>query len=364
MTRRTWAEINLENLKHNFLQVRQLVGPKVSILSIVKADAYGHGAVETSKALVDAGTEMLGVATLDEGLQLRDYGIEVPILLLGGIRTEEAPDVIEYDLTPFLYSIESADALERQSLKSQKKSSYHLKFDTGMTRLGVRPEDSEQFLKELSGFENISMEGVLTHLSTAFTDSDENTYNQINMLNELVELTKSAGFAPSYIHAANSAAIQKYPESIFNLVRPGIMLYGSGNYSGMDLRPVMKLKSRIIQLSRVPSGTHVGYGGKFVTKRPSMIATIPVGYADGYTRNLSSKGMVSIKDSLALVAGDVCMDFIMADVTDIQNVKVGEEVVLFGDEKISVIDLAHIAGTISYELLSNTGKRVPRIYIS
>lgn len=363
MTRRTWAEINLENLKHNFLQVRRLVGSGVSILSVVKADAYGHGAVETSKALVEAGSEMLGVATLDEGLQLRDYGIEVPILLLGGIRPEEAPDVVEYDLTPFLFSIEAASALDRESVKAQKKTAYHLKFDTGMTRLGVRREDSEDFLKELSGFKNIFMQGALTHLSTAFTDSDENTYNQITILNELVELTKLTGFKPSYIHAANSAAIQKYPESLFNLVRPGIMLYGSGNYSGMDLKPVMKLKSRMIQLNRVPEGTRVGYGGKFVTKRPSIIATIPVGYADGYTRNLSSKGMVSVKGALAPVAGDVCMDFIMADVTDIGNINVGDEVVLFGDELISVIDLAQLAGTISYELLSNTGKRVPRIYI-
>lgn len=361
--RRTWAEINLENLKHNYSQVRQLVGNEVSILSIVKADAYGHGSVEISKALVEAGTEMLGVATIEEALQLREYGVEVPILLLGGIRPEEAPGAVEYDLIPFLFSIEVARALDIESAKAKKKVSYHLKFDTGMTRLGVRPDSSEEFLDELSKLKNIEMEGVLTHLSTAFTDSDENTYNQIRTLNELLGLIKSRGFDPAYIHAANSAALQKYPESIFNMVRPGIMLYGSGNYSGLDLRPVMKLKSRIIQLSPVPEGTPISYGGKFVTDRPSVIATIPVGYADGYTRNLSSKGMVSVKGVLAPVRGDVCMDFIMADVTEVENINVGDEVVLFGDEFISVIDLAQMAGTISYELLSHTGKRVPRIYI-
>ena len=361
--RRTWAEINLQNLKHNFQQVRKLVGENVGILSVVKADAYGHGAVEVSKALVEAGTEMLGVATVEEALQLREYGVEVPILLLGGLRPEEVKDAVEFGLTPFLFSIDVAEALDIESAKANIKASYHLKFDTGMTRLGVRNEDSKEFLDDLSKLENIHMEGVLTHLSNAFADEDENTYNQIAALNELVEHIKQKGFEPSYVHAANSAALQKYPESIYNLVRPGIMLYGSGNYSGMDLRPVMKLKSRIIQLSRVPAGTPISYGGKFVTERPSVIATIPVGYADGYTRNLSSKGMVSIKGALAPVRGDVCMDFIMADVTDIEAVSVGDEVVLFGDELVSVIDLAQMAGTISYELLSHTGKRVPRIYI-
>jgi len=361
--RPTWAEIDLEAIEHNFMLTKELVGLDVSVLSVVKADAYGHGAVEVSKVLVDSGTDMLGVATIEEALELRDYGIEVPILILGGVRPEEAQLVVEHDLTPFLFSIDVAKELDKASVKALKKASYHLKFDTGMTRLGVMGEECEHFLNELSGFENIVMQGVLTHLSTAFTDADENTYNQIQDLNKLVQLVRGKGFSPSYIHAANSAAIQKYPESRYNLVRPGIVLYGFGNYLGLDLKPVMKLKSRIIRLSRVPQGTPVSYGGKFVTQRPSIIATIPVGYADGYTRRLSSKGMVSIHGALAPVTGDVCMDFIMADVTDIANTKVGDEVVLFGDNLVSVIDLAHIAGTISYELLSNIGKRVPRLYI-
>jgi alanine racemase len=361
--RPTWAEIDLEAVAHNFRLMKELIGDSVGVLSVVKADAYGHGAVEVSKVLVESGTDMLGVATLEEALELRDYGIEVPILILGGVRPEEAHLVVEHDLTPFLFSIDVAKELDRESAKALKKAHYHLKFDTGMTRLGVMREECEQFLNKLSGLDNIFMEGVLTHLSTAFTDSDKNTYNQISDLDNLVELVKSKDFRPSYIHAANSAAIQKYPESRYNLVRPGIVLYGFGNYLGLDLKPVMKLKSRIIRLSRVPQGTPVSYGGKFVTKRPSVIATIPVGYADGYTRRLSSKGMVSIHGALAPVAGDVCMDFIMADVTDIADIKVGDEVVLFGDELVSVIDLAQIAGTISYELLSNIGKRVPRLYL-
>lgn len=361
--RPTWAEIDLDAVKHNFKLTKDIVGADVSVLSVVKADAYGHGAVEISRALVEAGTDMLGVAIVEEALELRDYGIEVPIILLGGIRSDEASLVVEYDLTPFLFSIDIARSLESESLKIGKKASYHLKFDTGMTRLGVRPEESAQFLDELSIFENIVMDGVVTHLATAFTDSDQNTYNQINALNDIVELVRSKGFDPSHIHAANSAAIQKYPESRYNLVRPGIVLYGFGNYSGLDLKPVMKLKSQIIQLSKVPAGTAVGYGGKFVTETYSTIATIPVGYADGYTRMLSSKGFISIKGALAPVVGDVCMDFIMADVSNVHDINVGDEVVLFGDDLISVIDLAQIANTISYELLSNIGKRVPRKYL-
>lgn len=361
--RPTWAEIDLEAVKHNFMLTKEIVGADTSVLSVVKADAYGHGAVEVSRALVEAGTDMLGVAIVEEALELRDYGIEVPIIILGGIRSDEAHLVVEYDLTPFVFSIDVARALDTESIKANKKSAYHLKFDTGMTRLGVRPEDSARFLDELAQFKHIVLDGVVTHLATAFTDSDENTYNQINALNDLIEIVRNKGFTPSHIHAANSAAIQKYPESRYNLVRPGIVLYGFGNYSGIDLKPVMKLKSQIIQLSQVPIGTLVGYGGKFVTKKPSAIATIPVGYADGYTRMLSSKGVVSIKGELALVVGDVCMDFIMVDVSNIPNINVGDEVVLFGDDLISVIDLAQMANTISYELLSNIGKRVPRKYL-
>lgn len=361
--RPTWAEIDLDAVKHNYKLTKEIVGPDVSVLSVVKADAYGHGAVEVSRALIEAGTDMLGVAIVEEALELRDYGIEVPIILLGGIRSDEASLVVQYDLTPFLFSIDTAHALESEAIKANKKSLYHLKFDTGMTRLGVRPEDSAQFLDELAKFENIEMDGVVTHLATAFTDSDQKTYKQIKSLNDIIELVRAKGFNPSHIHAANSAAIQKYPESRYNLVRPGIVLYGFGNYSGLDLKPVMKLKSQIIQLSKVPAGTAVGYGGKFVTEKTSTIATIPVGYADGYTRMLSSKGFVSIKGALSPVVGDVCMDFIMADVSDIHGINVGDEVVLFGDDLISVIDLAQIANTISYELLSNIGKRVPRKYL-
>ncbi|MFI5323291.1 MAG: alanine racemase [Thermodesulfobacteriota bacterium] len=361
--RPTWAEINLDSLVHNFNVVKGLLKQGVGVLSIVKADAYGHGAVEVSKALEEAGTDMLGVASVEEGMELRDYGIEVPILLLGGIRPEEAAVVVEFSLTPCLYSLDAAESLNAESGKAGKRSPYHLKIDTGMTRLGIGPGEAEDFLCGLAGYKNIVMEGALTHLASAFSESPEDTRAQLDRFSRIVSLIRSKGFRPGCLHSANSAAIQRYPESYLDLVRPGIMLYGSDGMSGLDLRPVMRLKTRIIQLRKVQAGTPVSYGGTFVTGRPSVIATLPVGYADGYMRRLSNRAKVSVRGGLAPLVGTVCMDLITADVTDVEGVSVGDEVILFGDDRVSVDDVASWADTISYEILSITGKRVPRRYI-
>jgi alanine racemase len=361
--RPTWAEIDLDSLLHNFNVVKGLLKHCTGVLSVVKADAYGHGAVEVSRALVEAGTDMLGVASVEEAVELRDYGIEIPILLLGGLRPEEAPVVVEHSLTPCLFSLNAAQALDAESGKAGKRSPYHLKIDTGMVRLGISPEETDAFLGGLSGYKNIVMEGALTHLTSAFSESPEGTRAQLNRFSEIVSLIRKRGFRPGYLHSANSAAIQRFPESHMDLVRPGIMLYGSDGVSGLGLKPVMKLKTRIIQLRRVSAGTPVSYGGTFVTARPSVIATLPIGYADGYMRSLSNRAKVSISGSLAPIAGTVCMDLIMVDVTDVEGVSVGDEVVLFGDDMVSVDSVAVWAHTISYEILSITGKRVPRRYI-
>ncbi len=361
--RPTWAEIDLDSLIHNFNVVKGLVGSGVEVLSVVKADAYGHGAVEVGRALEEAGTDMLGVATVEEAVELRDYGIELPILLLGGIRPEEAPVVIEHGLTPCIFSVEVARALDKESGKARRQSPYHLKIDTGMTRLGVRPEEVEQFLHEIADFKNIHMEGALTHLASAFTDTDEYTVSQLNLFAEIVNTIRKHGFTPRYLHSANSASIERFPSSYMDLVRPGIMLYGSSGSGSNGLRPVMKLKTKIIQIRRVPEKTPVSYGGTFVTKRPSLIATLPIGYADGYMRRLSNRASVSLRGRLAPVRGSVCMDLIMIDVTDVPDASVGDEVILFGDDRVSVDDVAMWADTISYELLSITGKRVPRRYV-
>ncbi len=361
--RPTWAEIDLDALIHNFNVARGFLWEGVGVLSVVKADAYGHGAVEVGRTLEEAGTDMLGVATVEEAVELRDYGIEIPILLLGGMRPEEAPVAAEYSLTPCLFSLDAARALDAQAAKAGRKLPYHLKIDTGMARLGVRPDEAGQFLTELAAYKNIVMEGAFTHLASAFSESPEATRAQLDEFSGLVGMIRGRGFMPRYVHAANSAALRRYPETHMDLVRPGIMLYGSDGAGGLSLRPVMKLKTVVIQVRRVPEGTPVSYGGTFITVRPSVIATLPIGYADGYMRRLSNRAKVSIRGALAPVVGTVCMDLIMIDVTDVPGVSVGDEVVLFGDSLVSADDVASWAGTISYEVLSITGKRVPRRYV-
>jgi alanine racemase len=361
--RPTWAEIDLGALQHNFMLVKELVGAGVSILSVVKADGYGHGAVEVSKALIEAGTDMLGVATVEEAMELRDYGIDLPIMLLGGIRPEEAELAVQNNMVPCLFSIDVAHALDKAASSSGCNAPYHLKIDTGMTRLGVRPEELTDFLGELSELKNIRMDGVLTHLASAFTESTDYTEAQLSGFLQYLETVRAHGHDPRYMHSANSVSITRFPHSHMDLVRPGIMLYTEGESDRLDLRPVMKLKSRIIQLSRVPAGTPVSYGGTFVTGRPSVIATLPIGYADGYLRKLSNRALVSLHGKTAPVTGAVCMDLTMVDVTDVPPARVGDEVTLFGDSLISVEQVAAWADTISYEILSITGKRVQRIYL-
>jgi len=367
--RPTWVEIDLNALKSNFLRVKEIVGEGVGVLSIVKADAYGHGAIRVGKTLVDAGTDMLGVATLEEALELRESGIGVPMFILGGIHPDEAQEVIKCNFIPALFSLESASALSEASRKLGKRAKYHLKLDTGMSRLGVGFDDICNFLNELSTLEGLEMQGVFTHLADADGASRDFTLRQIGLFREALELLRVAGFRALYVHTANSAAIERFPESHNNLVRPGIMLYGASGginiNSGINsrLKPVMKFKTKIIQIKRLRKGTPVSYGGTFVTSGLTLIAVLPVGYADGYARSLSNRAEVALCGKGAPVVGSVCMDLTVIDVTDVPGAKVGDEVVLFGDSGVPVEDVAGWANTISYEVLSLIGNRVPRVYI-
>ncbi|MER3446932.1 MAG: alanine racemase [Candidatus Dadabacteria bacterium] len=361
--RPTWAEINLDSLKSNFLQTKRIVGSDVGTISVVKADAYGHGAAAVSKALIGSGSNMLGVATVEEALELRESRIHAPIVLLGGIQPEEVEDVIRNNLTPSLFFLASALAINKCAERMGKRVKYHLKVDTGMNRLGVDSGEIYDFLNQIAGLKNLEMEGVFTHFANADGKSRDYTLNQISVFMTVISLINQAGFYPRYIHSANSAAIQRFHESHMNLVRPGIMLYGSGRIENCELKPVMTLKTRIIQIKRVPSGASVSYGGTFVAMRPTTIATLPIGYADGYMRRLSNRARVSIRGTTAPVIGTVCMDLIMVDVTEVPGVGVGDEVVIFGDDRVSVEDVARWADTIPYEILSTIGKRVRRVYV-
>ncbi len=366
--RPTIAEIDLESLAYNYGQIRRRIPKGVKMLAVVKADAYGHGAVPISKRLEKLGVEFFGVAIPEEGVELRRGGIKSPILILGGIYGKEVELIFRYRLTPVVFREDSLKLLSKEALKRKKKVAIHLKIDTGMGRLGVPLDRWSPFLNELIHLPNIEMEGILSHFS--MTDEDEAyTHQQWSDFEKAVNLAREMGVTFKYIHMANSATLILYPNYSGNLVRPGIMLYGSYPSPGfqrfIQLKPVMTLKTTVHFLKWVPPGTKISYGGTFVTRRPSLIATLPIGYADGYNRRLSNRGEVLIHGKRAPVVGKVCMDFIMVDVTDIPQVALGDEVVLMGSqgkERITVEEIADKVNSISYEIFCLIGKRVPRVY--
>ncbi len=366
--RPTVAEIDLDSLDYNYSQIRRRLPKGVKMLAVVKADAYGHGAGPISKRLEKLGVEFLGVATAEEGVELRKWGVKSPILILGGIYGKEVELIFRYRLTPVVFREDSLKLLSKEALRRKKKVAIHLKIDTGMGRLGVPMDRWSLFLSELIHLPKIEVEGILSHFS--MTDEDEAyTQQQWNDFEKAVNLAREMGVSFKYLHMANSATITLFPNYLGNLVRPGIMLYGSYPSPGfqrfIQLKPVMTLKTNIHFLKWVPPGTKISYGGTFVTRRPSLIATLPIGYADGYSRRLSNRGEVLIRGKRAPVVGKVCMDFIMVDVTDIPHVSLEDEVVLIGaqgKERITVEEIADKVNSISYEIFCLIGKRVPRLY--
>jgi len=361
--RPTWVEIDLHSIKSNLETVRSIVGENVSILAIVKADAYGHGAVTVSKTLINNGVEILGVATLEEAMELRDSGINHPIIILGGIQKDELDEVIKHGIVPTVYDLDILEELSNAAKKINKNYSYHLKIDTGMSRLGIKYQDVDLFFKKQAKYNNLRLEGLFSHLSMADELASEYTNKQIKLFFESLDRFKKLNIEPEFYHLANSAAIQNFPQSHGNLVRPGIMIYGVGAFNGYKLSPVMKLKSKIIQLKLHDKGTSISYGGTYITEKKSLIATVPIGYADGYLRRLSNKSFVSVNGERAPVVGQVCMDFIMVDVTEINKANVGDVVTLFGDGNVSLNDVAEWADTIPYEIMTLVGKRVHRLFI-
>lgn len=364
--RPTRAEVDLDALVYNYRKIKECSGDK-KILAVVKANAYGHGAVEISRELEKLGVDYLGVAILPEGIQLRNAGCSRPILLLNGIFRGEAGYVLEHNLTPVIFSIDTASEISKEAAKTGKIVPVHVKIDTGMRRLGVLPGQVEQFFGRLKELKNITVEGVLSHFSTADSKDRDFMDEQAVIFTEAVNKIRSLGFSPEYIHIANSAAIiaDKLPDYL-NMVRPGITLYGSYPsiwfQNRIELIPIMTLMSGIIEIKKVKRGESVSYAKKFTAERDSIIAVAPIGYADGYPRHLSSIGEVVIRGKRAKIAGLVCMDLLMMDVTDIPDVSVGDQVVLWG-AGLHLDELARKAGTISYEIYCGVSGRVPRIYV-
>jgi alanine racemase len=366
--RPTVGEVDLGALEFNYRQIQKRISEGVKLLAVVKADAYGHGAIPVSLKLEKLGVEYLGVAIPEEGVELRSGGVKAPILVLGGIFGGEIDQIFRFRLTPVIFRKDSLKLLSREAERRKRKVKVHLKVDTGMGRLGVPLSLWPDFLKEVKRFPKIEIEGILSHLS--MTDEQKGyTQNQWRGFQRAVAIAQEMGISCQYLHMASSATLTAFPAYSAKLVRPGIMLYGSypsPTFQALiPLKPVMTLKTRIHFLKSVPAGTKISYGGTFTTKRESLIATLPIGYADGYSRHLSNHGEVLIHGKRAPVVGKVCMDFIMVDVTDIPHVSVGDEVVLMGRqgrEQITAEEIAEKINSISYEVLCLIGKRVPRIY--
>jgi alanine racemase len=370
--RPTWAEVDLAALAGNLRVIRAQVGGEVKVMAAVKADAYGHGAVECARRLEREGIDWFGVALPEEGIELRRAGIRNPILCLGGFWAGQENACLQQNLTPVVYRLDMIETLDRAARAAVLIADVHLKIDTGMGRLGVRSDDLREFSKALSRYQNIRVDGLMTHLASADDPAHEDfTRNQLKRFDQAITLFRELGFAPTYVHAANSAASFAYPAARGNIVRPGGTLYGfrrdvlPPDIEAPQLRPVLSLRSRIMLLKTVGKGEQLGYGGTFETTRESLIATVPIGYDDGYRRSLSNRGRVIVRQTFAPVVGRVSMDLTLVDVTDVPGVSLHDQVTLLGrDGELSITaeDLGDLAGTISYEITCGISSRVPRIY--
>ncbi|UJS18638.1 MAG: alanine racemase [Candidatus Jettenia sp.] len=371
MHRPTWVEIDLSALRYNVLALKRKIGPEVKIMGIVKADAYGHGDYEVSKILINQGVEMLGIAILEEGIRLREKGIKVPILLLGGLFEEQIPSVIEYDLTPTVYDLKLASVLSKRAVYLNKIVKVHMYVDTGMGSIGVKYTRAVEFIQGIQEMKNIFIEGIYTHCSCSDERDSEYTNLQIKRFREVLTAPETINMGIPLRHMANSGAILGCFDAYFTMVRPGLVLYGlypSEEVSReIGIRPVMSFKTRIIHIKDMEPGDVVGYGRGYRITRPTRVATLPLGYDDGYSRLLSNRGKVIIRGVKAPIIGRICMDQCFVDVSYIKEVSVGDEVVLYGiqgQESIAVESVAKQLNTIPYEIVCNVSKRVPRVYIN
>lgn len=369
--RPTWAEIDLNNLEHNMKEIAKLCKGK-EIIAVLKADAYGHGALDVARTLINGGATKLGVAVITEALELRDSGIDTPIVILGYTPLSFAKELIRNDIEQTVYTYECAAELSKEAQSLNKRVKIHVAVDTGMGRIGFLP--TEQGLDEieaLSKLPNVDIDAIFTHFATADEADKSYTLEQMEKFNWFCDALEKRGVNVGKKHIANSAAIIDMPDAYFDGVRPGILLYGyypsyEVNREKLDLKRVLTLKANISYVKTLPKGEYISYGRKFYTERESIIATIPIGYADGYSRQMLNNAKVIINGQLAPVVGSICMDQCMVDVTDIGQVKEGDEVILLGEQngvKFDAEDMAEIIGTISYEVICMISKRVPRVYI-
>ncbi|HEK8844670.1 TPA: alanine racemase [Clostridioides difficile] len=364
----TWAEINLDNLRFNLNNIKNLLEEDIKICGVIKADAYGHGAVEVAKLLEKEKVDYLAVARTAEGIELRQNGITLPILNLGYTPDEAFEDSIKNKITMTVYSLETAQKINEIAKSLGEKACVHVKIDSGMTRIGFQPnEESVQEIIELNKLEYIDLEGMFTHFATADEVSKEYTYKQANNYKFMSDKLDEAGVKIAIKHVSNSAAIMDCPDLRLNMVRAGIILYG--HYPSddvfkdrLELRPAMKLKSKIGHIKQVEPGVGISYGLKYTTTGKETIATVPIGYADGFTR-IQKNPKVLIKGEVFDVVGRICMDQIMVRIDKNIDIKVGDEVILFGEGEVTAERIAKDLGTINYEVLCMISRRVDRVYM-
>jgi alanine racemase len=374
--RPTWAEIDLSRLAANFNKIKKRVSPAARVMAVVKANAYGHGAVECARALAREGADWFGVALPEEGIELRASGISQPVLCLGGYWPGQAALCIQQRLTPIVYRLDMIQSLNQAASDAGVVVDVHVKVDTGMGRLGIRFDQLREFVAALEPFRNVRIDGLMSHLAAADDAACQPlTRGQIHRFEEAVGIFREHGYRPTHLHLANSAGIFGHREAWGNMVRPGGVLYGLWrdvlplSTSDAELVPVMSLHSRISLLKWVPPGETIGYGCTFEASRRSLIATLPIGYHDGYIRGLSNRAHVIVRGVYAPVVGRVSMDLTLIDVTNVSGVELDDQVTLLGwnrenaELKITAEELARISGTLSYEVTCGVSERVPRVYV-
>lgn len=368
LLRPAWAEIDLDNLKKNFLIIRKKIKDK-KIVSVVKADAYGHGAAEVSKELESLGTDYFAVATLEEGIELRINGISKPILIFGYIFPKQANYILDFSLTPTIYNLDFAKELNNLCELRKEKVNIHILIDTGMGRVGILWNEAIDFIKEIKKFKNLNIEGIYAHFSTADEKDKSFSKLQFDRFQKVIKAIKKDGINIPFKHHGNSATVIDLPQYIIDGVRCGIMLYGlkpSDQVKKIKLYPVMSIKTKLIFVKKVPKNTPISYGRTFYTKKESIIGTVPFGYADGLPRILSNKGEVLYRGKRAKIVGRITMDQSMIDISKFENPQIGDDLIILGKdnkEEITADEIAKKCKTINYEIVTRIGKRVPRVYI-
>lgn len=375
LLRPTWVEISLSKLRRNYQRVRKLAGAR-KVMAVVKADAYGHGAVRIAQCLAECGVDWFGVATVEEALELREAGIERPILLLGGLYMSDPAHLVEYRLTPSVSSTARLDTYAECARRYGQPIEFHLKIDTGMGRLGLPRDRVTSFLEHYRQLEGLRLTGFFTHLASAEDLVASQTEEQLARFRTALSELRGVGIEPQWLHISNSAALLAGLDVAENLVRIGALLFGycvpfvappgREPRALAEFEPILTFKSRIVYLKDVPTGAPLGYGGAYHTRRPSRIATVPVGYADGLSRGLSNRGRAIVRDRYARIVGNISMDLTLLDVTDAPGADIGDEVTLLGASdhcSITAVETARELSTVPYEVLCSIGKRVPRIYV-